>query len=78
MKKAISLLLALVLSLSLCAHGMGESSDTTVCAPAGQDESKYQALNLNEKAELGFVSLEFSSAALTYSVGGHGFSTTVR
>lgn len=75
MKKAISLLLALVLSLSLCAHGMGESSDTTVCAPAGQDESKYQALNLNEKAELGFVSLEFSSAALTYSVGGSGFSS---
>ena len=81
MKKAIAAWLAVALCFSLFACG---KTDTGVSAETGRTSEKksgetktdVETLSLNEKTELEFVSLEFSSAALTYSVGGDGISST--
>ena len=85
MRKKIALAMAAVLCISLCActetetaneptsKAPEQSQQATVSTEAG---NSAHPLQLGEKADAGFVSLAFSSAALTYSVGGHGFSTT--
>ena len=85
MRKIVTLAMAVMLCISLCACTKTEtvneptskapeqSQQATVSTEAG---NSVHLLQLGEKADAGFVSLEFSSAALTYSVGGHGFSTT--
>ena len=85
MRKIIALAMAAVLCISLCActetetaneptsKAPEQSQQATVSTEAG---NSAHPLQLGEKADAGFVSLEFSSAALTYSVGGHGLSTT--
>ena len=85
MRKIVTLAMAVMLCISLCACTKTEtvneptskapeqSQQATVSTEAG---NSAHPLQLGEKADAGFVSLEFSSAALTYSVGGHGFSTT--
>ena len=70
MKKMMAIFLAVVMCLSPVAYGTAVQEEQTV-----ETASEYQKLHLEEKAELGFVSLEFSSATLTYSVGGSGFSS---
>ncbi len=85
MRKIVTLAMAVMLCISLCACTKTEtayeptpkapeqSQQETVSTEAG---NSVHPLPLGEKVDTGFVSLEFSSAALTYSVGGHGFSTT--
>ena len=68
MKKMMAIFLAAVMCLSPVAYGTAVQEEQAVEAT-----SEYQKLHLEEKAELGFVSLEFSSAALTYSVGEAAF-----
>lgn len=84
MRKIIALAMAAVLCISLCACTKTETAnEPTSKAPEQSQQAavpteagnSVHPLQLGEKADAGFVSLEFSSAALTYSVGGHGFST---
>lgn len=69
-KKMMAIFLAVVMCLSPVAYGASVQEEQAV-----ETALEYQKLHLEEKAELGFISLEFSSAALTYSVGGSGFSS---
>lgn len=81
MKKAIAVWLSMLLCFSLLACGKTETGtnaevEHTQEKKSSASEKGTRTLSLNEKTELDFVSLEFSSAALTYSVGGDGFSST--
>lgn len=87
MKKWMSILLVAALLLGLCACGSSEpapadkgeiqeveppQSAAEATESAAEETANYTALG--EPIDLGFASMAFSSAALTYAVGGDGVS----
>ena len=77
MKKIIALLLALAMCFSLCACGnKSESTPADNTNETKQPEEKSDDyISLGQELDLGFAKINFSSAELTYSVGGDGFSS---
>lgn len=87
MKKAVSIVLAVVMCLSLCACGNTSSAEGTdtkaVSSQASQkssesksSKSNEQSVSLGETIDLDFAKIVFDSVELAYSVGGSGFSST--
>lgn len=84
MKKAISLLLTLALCLSLCACGSNEpenaaaqDNNTGIDAPTEPIKTD-EYTQLGQDIDVGFAKMCFTSTALTYSVGGSGFSSNAQ
>lgn len=87
MKKAISLILALVICLSLCACGNPDADNSANSAPNNQQSATEAAkepqeaaaevgsIALGEEITLDFVKMSFNSIELGYSVGGDGISS---
>lgn len=93
MKKVISLMLALAICLSLCACGSGSAGsvpDSTrnlqqpqgsepAAAPAAQEGADASDLvSLGQEIDMGFAAVSFSSAVLTFTVGGDGFGSSAQ
>lgn len=82
-KKIIALLLALAMCFSLCACG-GKSETAPADTAQNNQETKEEpeiqdadnCTSLDQEIDLGFAKMLFSSAELTYSVGGDGFFST--